>query len=202
MLSGKHKNGVYQILNRTKNILYVYCDFSSEPGAAWTLVQSYSLEKGQSDRGLCRGRRVSWKQLVELPSVPSQYGINSLSLHSVASDLWISNNWHWLQGLLLRVTFQLWPLHPSTNSPLSCKLYEFINIRGNQYIKCTAATVEMCVRVARGVAEINSSFLSFITFSTRWKFFFSRRICLLTSWANTIGIWSMLTRLNLITQIY
>ena len=64
------------------------------------------------------------------------------------------------------------PLHPSTNSHLTCKLYEFINIRGNQCIKCTAATVERCVRVARGVAEINSSFLSFITFSTRWKFFF------------------------------
>ena len=32
--------------------------------------------------------------------------------------------------------------------------------------------------------------------------FFSRGICLLTSWACTIGIWSTLAQLNLITQIY
>ena len=31
---------------------------------------------------------------------------------------------------------------------------------------------------------------------------FSRGICLLTSWACTIGIWSTFSRLNLITQIY
>ena len=41
-----------------------------------------------------------------------------------------------------------------------------------------------------------------ITFSTRWKIFFSRGICLLTSWACTIGIWSTLAQLNLIWQIY
>ena len=32
--------------------------------------------------------------------------------------------------------------------------------------------------------------------------FFSRGICLLTSWACTIGIWSTLAQLNLIGQIY
>ena len=32
--------------------------------------------------------------------------------------------------------------------------------------------------------------------------FFFRGICLLTSWACTIGIWSTLVQLNLITQIY
>ena len=38
----------------------------------------------------------------------------------------------------------------------------------------------------------------FITFSTRWKFFFSRDL----RWAWTIGIWSTLALLNLIRQIY
>ena len=39
-----------------------------------------------------------------------------------------------------------------------------------------------------------------ITFLTRWKIFFSERICLLTSWACTIGIWSTLAQLNLVRQ--
>ena len=38
----------------------------------------------------------------------------------------------------------------------------------------------------------------FITF----QFFFLKGICLLTSWACLIGIWSTLTQLNLIRQIY
>ena len=49
---------------------------------------------------------------------------------------------------------------------------------------------ERCVRVARGVAEM------------RKRCVFSQGICLLTSWACTIGIWSTLAQLNLITQIY
>ena len=72
---------------------------------------------------------------------------------------------------------------------------------------------ERCVRVARGVAESNPSFLSALQtskcFISRWTHswlmnqlfynmfnqmenFFSRGICLLTSWACTIGIWSTL----------
>ena len=109
---------------------------------------------------------------------------------------------------------------------------------------------ERCVRVARGVTESNSSFLSALQtsqvlskllkcspnfpsalqtsqvlsklpkcFISRWthrwrmnqlfynifnpmeNFFFSRDL-FATSWACTIGIWSTLAQLNLITQIY
>ena len=72
---------------------------------------------------------------------------------------------------------------------------------------------ERCIRVARGIAESNSSFLSALQtskcFISRWTHswhmnqlfynmfnqmenFFSRGICLLTSWACTMGIWSTL----------
>lgn len=165
MLSGKHKNGVYQILNRTKNILYVYCDFSSEPGAAWTLVQSYSLEKGQSDRAT---DMFSTKSLKEDYAVEEEYPGNNWSSYRLSRANMESIRYHSTQwratcefptiGIDFKDYFcasfsSFDPLHPSTNSPLSCKLYEFINIRGNQCIKCTAATVEICVRVARGVAR-------------------------------------------------
>ena len=42
-------NGIYQILKHANSTLNVYGDFKAEPGAAWTLVQSYSLEKGKRD---------------------------------------------------------------------------------------------------------------------------------------------------------
>ena len=80
-----------------------------------------------------------------------------------------------------------------------------------------------CVRVSLSYALSNSSFLSALQTSqvlhilmnaqlmyepiVLWhfqpdrKFVFSR-ICLLTSWACTLGIWSTLVQLNLITQIY
>jgi len=50
LLSGSHANGIYLIRNEANETLKVYCDFDSEPGAAWTLIQSYSLEKGQTGR--------------------------------------------------------------------------------------------------------------------------------------------------------
>ena len=81
---------------------------------------------------------------------------------------------------------------------------------------------ERCVRVARRVAVSNSSFLSahqtscvlhrwthswrmnqlFYNIFNQMEKFFSRGICLLTSWACTIGIRSTLAQLNLIRQIY
>eukprot|EP00795_Rhopilema_esculentum_P005336 gene5336-507_t len=41
---GARKNGIYAISDETGLIHHVYCDFSSEPNFAWTLVTSFSLE--------------------------------------------------------------------------------------------------------------------------------------------------------------
>ena len=51
LTSGRHNNGIYKIRNATNGTLNVYCHFDAEPGAAWTLVQSYTLEKGQNSSG-------------------------------------------------------------------------------------------------------------------------------------------------------
>ena len=83
---------------------------------------------------------------------------------------------------------------------------------------------ERCIWVAWGIAESNSSFLSALQTSlvlhismnaqlthesilfyyifNPMENFFSQGICLLMSWACTMGIWSMLMQLNLIRQIY
>ena len=41
---GARKNGIYAVSDKTGFIHHVYCDFSSEPNFAWTLVTSFSLE--------------------------------------------------------------------------------------------------------------------------------------------------------------
>ena len=42
--SGFKTNGYYSIIDQTGNSLTAYCDFESEPGSAWTLVMSWSLQ--------------------------------------------------------------------------------------------------------------------------------------------------------------
>ena len=42
--SGSKMNGYYSIIDQNGNSITVYCDFESEPGSAWTLVMSWSLQ--------------------------------------------------------------------------------------------------------------------------------------------------------------
>jgi len=41
---GVEKNGYYSIAFKNGETLTVYCDFTSEPGSAWTLVMSWAME--------------------------------------------------------------------------------------------------------------------------------------------------------------
>ena len=41
--AGVDKSGLYKIIDNTNLTLQVFCDFSSEPGFAWNLVESFSL---------------------------------------------------------------------------------------------------------------------------------------------------------------
>ena len=91
----------------------------------------------------------------------------------------------------------------------------YISVRSSRYeAHGKFGELERCIRVSRGIAKSNSSFLSalqtcqvlHISMNTvSWRVnqlfynifnlmenFFFRGICLLTSWACTIGIWSML----------
>ena len=152
LLSGSHANGIYQIRNKANETLNVYCDFDSEPGAAWTLVQSYSLEKG---RMVTVNDIFSNKPLFEDFPVsegsPDAWSSYRLSLADM--KLIRAHSTHWRAtcefptiGIDFRDYFSAL-LHdydvmeePLTSEVL-CKRYEFINIRGNQCINCTALTV-------------------------------------------------------------
>lgn len=44
ILNKTSSNGIFNIVDQFNNSLPVYCDFHSEPGFAWTLIQSHSLQ--------------------------------------------------------------------------------------------------------------------------------------------------------------
>ena len=157
LLSGSHANGIYQIRNETNETLNVYCDFDSEPGAAWTLVQSYSLEKGQRD---------SVNDIFSARSLFEDFPVNEVSPDDWSSyrlsladmKLIRAHSTHWratcefptididfrdyLRALLHDYDVMEEPL----TSDVLCKRYEFVNVRGNQCMNCTAWTVAFTQR--------------------------------------------------------
>ncbi|XP_031560595.1 uncharacterized protein LOC116296679 [Actinia tenebrosa] len=50
--SGLTQNGIYDITNRSGGTYKVWCDLSSEPGSAWTLILSYA-HKNRHNEGFC-----------------------------------------------------------------------------------------------------------------------------------------------------
>ena len=43
--AGERKSGLYTITDDSDQSFQVFCDFDSEPGFAWNLIQSFSLSK-------------------------------------------------------------------------------------------------------------------------------------------------------------
>ena len=105
--------------NHANSTLNVYCDFKAEPGAAWTLVQSYSFWKKAKGLGkwyIQRQGLVTWfpskskptKRLVRISSVTCRYAFHPRPVPFLASNLWISEKWCRLQRLLACLPWRLW----------------------------------------------------------------------------------------------
>ena len=45
--AGERKSGLYTIIDDRNQSFQVFCDFDSEPGFAWNLIQSFSLSQKQ-----------------------------------------------------------------------------------------------------------------------------------------------------------
>ena len=152
LLSGIHANGIYQIRNEANETLNVYCDFDSEPGAAWTLIQSYSLENGQS--GGIDNDIFSTKPLFEDFPVNGVFRDNWSSYRLSLDDMKLIRAYstHWRAtcefptiGIDFRDYFRvlLQDYDVIEEPPMYttyCKRYEFMNVRGNQCLNCYART--------------------------------------------------------------
>ena len=149
LVSGSHANGIYKILNETNGTLNVYCDFHAEPGAAWALVQSHSLDKGRlnSENDIFSIKPLHYDFPVN-ESFPGDWSSYRLSLTDMQSIRAQSTHWRATcdfpkMGIdfrdYLRASLKNFDIM-NIIKQLRCTRYEFINIRGNQCLNCTALT--------------------------------------------------------------
>ena len=160
---GFKDNGYYKIYNfQTNTYLTVYCDFTSEPGAAWTLIESFALKNNNLDSF----RKHPFSANAPVNDKTPNWNLYRMSFAQM--KFLRSQSTHW------RVTCNF----PETNSypyddyaqanfadfdVLSftgydvCKKMEYVNIRGHHCVQCTATWFAVTNTYA---PHIDSSFSS------------------------------------------
>ena len=140
---GYKSDGFYDIYDfHTNKIITVYCDMTSEPGSAWTLVMSFALKNkltnSMNDKALL--------QNVPINEQSPNWGIYRMS-HSQMNYL-KSQSTHWRATCsyptnkvdyrdYVRAKFSDFDVLAFAGSGI-CKKVEFINIRGHQCAQCTS----------------------------------------------------------------
>ncbi|XP_065051699.1 uncharacterized protein LOC135681253 [Rhopilema esculentum] len=161
---GARKNGIYAISDETGLIHHVYCDFSSEPNFAWTLVTSFSLENNNQfksnpfyNNDPISEHEPNWKK----------YRLAKSLMQHIASSAthWRATCSYPGHGIDHRdyVRAKLSKINPLTfSSNGECRTVELINIRGysatGQLVKfwqrwdlffCTDSSYDSCFVLAK-----------------------------------------------------
>ena len=134
-------NGIYNILDQQNISFPVYCDFGSEPNAAWTLIQSHSLKNNDAFKSKAF-------YLHDMPINQDAPGWNSyrLSKSRVKSILDVSTHWRATcnfptDGVDFRDYWRAsvesldFLVAPSRSG--FCLSTEFVNVGGNECSNCT-----------------------------------------------------------------
>ena len=133
-------NGIYDIV-REQNISFpVYCDFNSESGFAWTLIQSHSLQNKDVFKKAFYLHDFPINQ-----DAPEWYSYR-LSMSRMKSIRNVSTHWRATCNFpsdgvdfrdYLRSSFSKNDLFAVPDAD-RCALYEVVDIRGNRCTQCTA----------------------------------------------------------------
>ena len=134
-------SGIYNIVDQHGMSFPVYCDFASEDGVAWTLIQSHSLQNNNVFKGKAF-------YLHDMPINQDAPGWNnySLSMSRMKSIRGLSTNWRATCNFptigvdyrdYIRTSFSKNDLFAAPG-PDRCAWYELVNIRGNMCVNCTA----------------------------------------------------------------
>ncbi|XP_022791499.1 uncharacterized protein LOC111330812 [Stylophora pistillata] len=142
ILNKTSSNGIFSIVDQFNNSFPVYCDFHSESGFAWTLIQSHSLQ----NKGLFNGKAF---YMHDFPTNVDTPGWNSyrLAKSRMQSIRDVSSHWRATCNFLtdkidfrdyIRTTFAKNDLLAVPDVNFRCAWYELVNIRGNRCEDCTA----------------------------------------------------------------
>ena len=139
---GFDTNGFYTIYDFNSNdFVTVYCDMTSEPGSAWTLVMSYSLK----NRGMLNFARKAMPENEPVNENSPNWNLYRMSLPQMTHLKSQSTRW--------RVTCSFSPFGVDYTDYVRakftdfdiltflgrgiCMKVEFVNIRGHQCAQCT-----------------------------------------------------------------
>ena len=140
---GAFTSGKYFIVSSVNQTFSVFCDTESESGFVWTLIQSFSL----ANNGFVRKRPF----VVDFPMNNEDIDVNWSLYRLSLTQMWsIANqSTHFratcnfpTEGLqytdYARAKLEDFDVFGRYN--FTCRMYEYINIRGNECSNCTAAT--------------------------------------------------------------
>ncbi|PFX33985.1 hypothetical protein AWC38_SpisGene1206 [Stylophora pistillata] len=141
--NGNNVSGMFDVYDSQKNIFKVFCDFESEPGYVWTLIQSFSL--GNNNQFKSNGFSVDHPVNEEGNTINwNAYRLSLAHMKSVAdasTHLRVTCNFP-ADGLVYtdyaRAKLKEHDLFGVWRA--KCRTYELINIRNIVCQECTAGT--------------------------------------------------------------
>ena len=133
--------GIYEIVGNSNNSFPVYCDFGSEPGMAWTLIQSHSL----GNNGAFVGKPF-YQHDMPINQDTLDWSSYRLSMSRIKSIQKVSTHWRATCNFITdgvdyrdywRVSLTSLDLLVKPPTPDFCLFSEFVNVRGNECTNCT-----------------------------------------------------------------
>ena len=140
VITKQSTNGIYNILDEQNISFPVYCDFSSEQGAAWTLIQSYSFENKARFKA-----KAFYLHDMPINQDAPEWNLYRLSMSRMKSIRRISTHWRGTCNFptdgvdfrdYWRVSFESYDflVGPQRHA---CRLSEFVNVHGIECSNCT-----------------------------------------------------------------
>ena len=133
--------GIYEIVGNSNNSFPVYCNFGSEPGMAWTLIQSHSL----GNNGAFVGKPF-YQHDMPINQDTLDWSSYRLSMSRIKSIQKVSTHWRATCNFITdgvdyrdywRVSLTNLDLLVKPPTPDFCLFSEFVNVRGNECTNCT-----------------------------------------------------------------
>ena len=137
-------NGIYHIMDYNNILFPVYCDFGSEPGMAWTLIQSHSFQNNDPFK-----EKPFYMHDMPINQDAPEWNSYRLSMSRITSIQKFSTHWRATCNFptdgvdyrdYWRVSLTNLDLLVKRPKPISCVFAELINVRGNSCTKCTVLT--------------------------------------------------------------
>ena len=134
-------NGIYNITDQQNISFAIYCDFDSEPGVAWTLIQSHSFRNNDAFKS-----KAFFHYDMAINQDAPEWNSYGLSMSRMKPIRNVSTHWRATCNFLtdgvdyrdyIRTSFDKNDLF-DVPGPDRCAWYELVDIGGNRWVDCTS----------------------------------------------------------------